>query len=372
MSFARLGEIRKKYVPTAAFVLFVIAVISAAVHIVSEFSEPFSDFVNRYISSVVRGIPAVVTSVIPFSLAETLILSIPALLILIISACNRAINKSVEKGVRFVAGFSGVLALLYSMFVFSTAVAYNGSSLASKLGLREEPVSAEELSVAARYMIDGMNGELDKIDFNPDGSSDMPYSREEMNRRLLKAYRTASDKYSFIPRLTSRIKPVAMSEPLTYTHISGIYTYFTGEANLNVNFPDYTQPYTAAHELAHQRGFLPEDEANFIAFLVCMESDDPYIRYSGYLNMYQYLNSALYSADTEIFARTFSSLDRRASGEMLAYNEFFEKYRDNKAAEVSSVINDSYLKLQGESSGEKSYGLVVDLAVAFVAEQSEQ
>ena len=180
-----------------------------------------------------------------------------------------------------------------------------------------------------------------------------------------------ADKYDFIPRLVSRVKPIALSEALTYTHISGIYTYYTGEANINVNFPDYTIPYTAAHELAHQRGFLPEDEANFVAFLVCCEADDPYIRYSGYLNMYQYLNSALYEADTEVFSAVFMSLDQRVKNEMIAYNAFFEKYRDNKAADISSVINDNYLKFQGESAGEKSYGMVVDLAVAYVASLSK-
>ena len=152
---------------------------------------------------------------------------------------------------------------------------------------------------------------------------------------------------------------------MTYTHMSGMYTYYTGEANLNVNFPDYNLPYTAAHELAHQRGVLPENEANFVAFLVCAESDDPYIRYSGYMNMYEYLNSALYSADYDTFAEVYGSLDRRAIYEMRAYNKFFEKYRDNVAATVSSTLNDNYLKAQGQTAGEKSYGMVVDLAVAY-------
>ena len=49
--------------------------------------------------------------------------------------------------------------------------------------------------------------------------------------------------------------------------------------------------------MAHQRGIAREDEANFIAFLVCMASDDPYIRYSGYLEVYEYVASSLYSDD---------------------------------------------------------------------------
>jgi len=371
MNYKKLKDLRKKYIPTAAVWLFVAALVSAAVHVVSVLSETFSDFVNRYISSVFRGVSATVSMIVPFSLAETVILLIPVFIVFALYLCGRAANKGTVSSIRFIAGLTSILLTLYSMFVISTVVAYNGTSLASKMGLREEPVSVDELRYAADYVIDRMNEELDNIVFANGNASVMPYSLGEMNSLLMDAYAKAADKYDFIPRLVSRVKPIALSEALTYTHISGIYTYYTGEANINVNFPDYTIPYTAAHELAHQRGFLPEDEANFVAFLVCCEADDPYIRYSGYLNMYQYLNSALYEADTEVFSAVFMSLDQRVKNEMIAYNAFFEKYRDNKAADISSVINDNYLKFQGESAGEKSYGMVVDLAVAYVASLSK-
>ena len=50
---------------------------------------------------------------------------------------------------------------------------------------------------------------------------------------------------------------------------------------------------------------------------------------------------------------------------MVAYSEFFDKYRDAKAGEVSSAINNAYLVANGNPAGTKSYGLVVDLAVAY-------
>src|SRR5207253_8453736 len=37
-------------------------------------------------------------------------------------------------------------------------------------------------------------------------------------------------------------------------------------------------------EMAHQRGIARESEANFVAFLVCINSSDPFIRFSGYRN----------------------------------------------------------------------------------------
>lgn len=101
--------------------------------------------------------------------------------------------------------------------------------------------------------------------------------------------------------MDTKIKQIAVSKLMTYTHIAGVYTYYTGEANLNTNFPSYTLPYTAAHELSHQRGTAREDEANFLAFLVCMESDDEYIKYSGYLNLFEYVAGALYKCRQQPF-----------------------------------------------------------------------
>ena len=154
------------------------------------------------------------------------------------------------------------------------------------------------------------------------------------------------------------------SEAMSYAHITGVYTFFTGESNINVGFPDYTIPYTSAHELAHQRGIAREDEANMVAFLVCMESDDPYIQYSAYLNVYEYVASALYSADRDLYREVRAKLSAKVYGEQVAYSKFFEKYRKSVTSQVSGAVNDAYLKTQG-TAGSVSYGMVVDLAVAY-------
>ena len=192
----------------------------------------------------------------------------------------------------------------------------------------------------------------------------MPYTYREMNDKLIQAYDKFCENHDFLINFYSRVKPVMLSEAMSYTHITGLYAYYTGEANINVDFPDYTVPFTAAHELAHQRGIAREDEANFIAYLVCIGSDDPYIRYSGYLNMYEYVSSALYSADKAAYSKAAAALNAPVRDEMSAYSAFFEKYRNSTASKVSGTINNTYLQIQG-TPGTKSYGLVVDLAVAY-------
>lgn len=366
MSFKKIRVFLIERCPKTAVIFFAFAAFALIMNVLFVLFEEFSDFFNRYIGSFIRGVMAMISGIFPFSIAEILILSLPVSVIAVFVIGIRRTGRSSVEGGRFVFGLASVLALLYSMFVITSTAGYNGTSLSDKLGLPEEPISIAELKDSAYYMVEKMNGELSEIEYKYGGSSVMPYSTEELNTLILKAYGDVSQKYPFIPTFWSRIKPIALSEAMSYTHITGIYTYYTGEANLNINFPDYCLPFTAAHELAHQRGIMPEDEANFVAFLVCSESDDPYIRYSGYLNMFEYLNSALYSADYQAYAEVQSSLDMRVRYEMLSYGKFFEKYSENTAANISSALNDTYLKIQGEEKGEKSYGMVVDLAAAYV------
>ena len=50
--------------------------------------------------------------------------------------------------------------------------------------------------------------------------------------------------------------------------------------------------------MAKQRGFTNDDDASFIAFLVCTQyTDDPYINYAGYFDAYINVGTAVYNQD---------------------------------------------------------------------------
>lgn len=354
----------KLRLPRFTYVFFGIGALSLIMYLIAIFYTPFADFFNRYISSIIRGAFATVTNVIPLSLVEMLIITMPITLILIIKFSINKYSKTWRDAGIFCVIMLSILSMIFSLFVCSFGIGYYTSTLDKKLSLDKKTVSAKELALTAEWLIENVNSEIENVSFEEKSSSIMPYSIREMNEKLLSAYERVSANHHFIPTLTSYIKPVMLSEPMTYTHISGVYTFFTGEANLNINAPDYCLPYTTAHELAHQRGISREDEANFIAFLVCTESDDPYIRYCGYLNLCEYVLNALYSADAKLWEQTYKKLDNRAIYEMIAYNKFYEPYQDNIVGEVSGAVNDAYLQANG-TQGSISYGLVVDLAVAY-------
>lgn len=350
--------------PKFAYIFFGTALFSIIILLISLSNVGFADFFNRHISSILRAILATVTNILPLSLAELLIISSPLILILVVRfAVIKYSNSWRDVGV-FCVSLLSIVALLFSAFIFVFGIGYHTYSLDKKLEIEKKDVSAQELVQTAEWLIGEVNASLNHIEFKDKSSSVNPHTIRETNNLLLDAYNKLSDSYNFLPRLTSFVKPVILSKPMTYTHISGVYTFFTGESNVNTNSPDYSIPYTMAHELAHQRGIAREDEANFIAFLVCTSTDDAYIKYCGYMNLCEYVLNALYSADQKLWEETYKKLDNRAIYEMIAYNEFYEPYRDNVVGEISGAINDAYLQANG-TQGSRSYGLVVDLAVAY-------
>ena len=118
--------------------------------------------------------------------------------------------------------------------------------------------------------------------------------------------------------------------------------------------------------MAHQRGIAKEDEANFTAFLVCSLSDDPYIRYCGYADVLNDLMGKLSSASPELYAKARAYMPQELKNEYTAYSVFFDEYRENVAATVSTAVNNAYITSHNQPQGVKSYGLVVDLVAAYM------
>ena len=360
------AKIPPKYekVPLWCKISLILLAVSVIVYILICVSASFADFFNTYVSGSFRFILAQITSIVPFSIAESVILLIPVILFLIIRYVWKYRCNTKRSTLVTLVCILSVASLFISGFILIFSAGYRTTELEEKLGIETQPIGKYDLYNSSVYLVEEINKLAPEIEFADDGFSVMPYSMSEMNTKLLDAYDKFCEKNRFINNFPSRLKPVLLSEGMSYAHITGVYTFFTGESNLNVGFPDYTIPYTAAHELAHQRGIAREDEANMIAFLVCMESDDTYIRYCAYVNMYEYVANALYRADKELFKKADANLSREVYNEQVAYSKFFKKYQKSVTSQISGTVNDIYLQSQG-TVGKKSYGMVVDITVAY-------
>ena len=85
--------------------------------------------------------------------------------------------------------------------------------------------------------------------------------------------------------------------------------------------------------------------------------------------MLEYVASALYRAEPEMYQTLTEGYGRGMRLETVAYWQFYEKYQDSVVGDISGSINDAYLQMQG-TPGTQSYGMVVDLAVAYYKNQA--
>ena len=177
--------------------------------------------------------------------------------------------------------------------------------------------------------------------------------------KLGQRYRRLSGHYPFP-------KPILNTWLLSVQQTTGVYSPFTVEANYNRDIAYYDIPFTICHELSHLRGYMQEEEANFIGVLATIGADDLYFNYSGYVSAWVYAGNALARIDSTAFATLYGRINTRTRQDML-YNNAYWKQFEGKPAEAHEQLNDAYLKIQGQATGVRSYGHVTDLMLEYFA-----
>ncbi|MCC6797051.1 MAG: DUF3810 domain-containing protein [Candidatus Hydrogenedentes bacterium] len=157
-------------------------------------------------------------------------------------------------------------------------------------------------------------------------------------------------------------KPVLASRVISRLGIAGFYSPFTGEANYNRDMSAFQIVHTIAHEKAHQRCIANEDEANFLGFLACVLSDDPYARYAGYLFAQRQLMGELIKIDP---AAVGALVTLRCKGVQsdVTYSKIFWHLYGGPAQNFGHAMNDAYLKANRVEGGAFSYQMSARLLV---------
>ncbi|MBQ7153590.1 MAG: DUF3810 domain-containing protein [Clostridia bacterium] len=360
-------KMKLEHIPLAVKIIYLLSLVSLVLYILFRCITPFADWFNTRISAYLRLVLAKLTVWIPFSFAEILFMLLPVAFVALCVISFKFVPDRWRSIGIWAADVCVVLAVIFNIFVWNFAAGYSASSLDKRLGIDTENISKEDLYAVTCTIIDNLNEASLSVVYEDSGASIMPYGYREMNQKLMQAYESFSQTEigkDLYLSFSSRVKNIILSRPMSYTRITGVYTFFTGEANINVDFPAYTIPYTAAHELAHQRGFARENEANFIAYLICHHSDDVYLRYSAEMNMFEYLYSILYSADHDLADEAVSRLSDGIRSELRAYYAFLDTRENKVVRTISHSFNDTYLKSQG-TEGSISYDLVAYLTVAY-------
>lgn len=290
-----------------------------------------------------------ITSFLPFSLLSVLVLLLP----LILAALIMFFIKSKRKG-KFALRLTGVIMIMLSLFILSMGFGYSRQSVYTSLQIDTTDPSYETVENAFYHYVDKLNAAVKNVNFSQEGGGLAPdFSFEKMTEMLREEYQ--SQNYEFLYTYSPTVKQYFPSGILNYAGITGIYLGPIGEANAVANIPYKDLIITCAHELAHAKGVLNEGDANFMAFLLCINSQNDYFKYAGY--SYAVFNLlGTFRSSPEDYAAKEALIDEKALSAHENSKEFFRSF-DGLINDISGMINDIYTKLNGMPQGTKTYSL---------------
>ena len=152
-----------------------------------------------------------------------------------------------------------------------------------------------------------------------------------------------------------RIRPKGV---LLRISTAGVYLPFAGEGHIDAGLHPLTHPFTMAHEMSHGYGWTGEDDCNFIALLTCVNSDNQFIKYSGYFSYWRYLQRQIYRLDKERFNQYYRQLPDLIASDLSEVIAYQDRYPDIFPA-LRNLIYDNYLKSHGVSAGLVSYSQMI-------------
>lgn len=328
----------------------------------SVYSRGIFHFINQVLSSV--------TGWLPFSVGEILLYAF--ILFVIVHIIIMIVHAIMAKKtwwyvlLRRVVALLGVASVVYALFVGLWGFNYARLPLGSSLGLNTSPATVQELYATCEALIQQANALRAAVPQDENGVFAPAESKDDIMKNVPSYYNNAAklSGFDWLSGSFGRVKPVLYSRGLSFSHISGIYFPFTGEANVNADIPMLFFASTCNHEAAHQRGFAREDEANFLSFFVSSYSDSLSVRYSGTMLALLNATNQLYDANSDLYfelRKTYSEgLNRDMADNAAFWNSF-----ESAVSETAKEVNNTFLKANMQQDGVKSYGRMVDLLIGL-------
>ncbi|HZK26232.1 MAG TPA: DUF3810 domain-containing protein [Thermoclostridium sp.] len=348
-------------------------VVSVTLIIVAQIAKSIglrnAGFIEKYFSngiySVTSTIQTSIANLFPFSLYEAVI---AALIVFFIYRIVRLIRSFIKKEyVKEIVNFATLAILLVSIgsFLFQFLWSLNNYRypLSMQIGLNVKKTSATQLAQTYEALVLSANDARSTLSNAQDYASRNAKTKQILNTAW-EGYPPIADKYPIFHSRRVRVKGLAFSRIQTISGYSGVYSFFTGEPNINIEAPLVSMPHTACHEISHQMGISFEDDANYAGFLACINHPDPLFVYSGYLAALTYTGNALYSQSPELYHQISSLLNEDIKKDQQENSAFWNKYKNETVTKIADKMNDAYLKSNNQPDGLQSYGKFVDLLIA--------
>lgn len=349
------------------------------INIVAWLSSGFCNFYADHIFPIWVGSFGRISGLFPFSVGEwmlylgAVLVLLSALLwipFLILRRKGKVQGKERGRGFRIFYRSMAIVATAVAMIMtLNCTILYHCSSMQT-----EENFSYEELLELREFLVDKTN-ELSAV--MPRDEQGMVVYQGDMKAEAIKAIRALSDRYPRLKGYYSRPKPFWASWFFSQQYMCGYYFPFSLEANYNDMMYIMNVPYTMCHELSHLKGYLYEDEANYLAYLACIESEDEVFEYSGYLQVLLYVEYDLKEADKRREQAGIAPASRTPISDAVKKDSVFLTEQAWKEVEAKAILptkdvknlSEAFLEANqlanGIEEGIESYTKVVELLLSY-------
>lgn len=408
---------------TQTKIYFIIVGMVVLLNVIAWSSEAFCDWYIRYVFPIWVNTYGRLTGLFPFSVGEWLIVAgvllvIAAVILMIASAFRWIIRRckahhvdkqdecssashvtrpSVTRGRgrfdKFCCGFytffAWVLLAVLVLMTLNCTILYHATPFSEKYFAMEKATddgnentdtgnSAEkdtytlqDLTALRNMLVEKCNELSGQMQRTEEG--EIIYEGN-MRKKAISDMQALGETYDALQGFYPMPKPLYFSDFVSQQYMLGYYFPFSMEANYNKVAYVTNLPVTMSHELAHLKGYIQEDEANFIGFLACISSDDLLFQYSGYLSVLNYVNNDFYEAIGEDYERYMAEvqIDRQVYEDaVFVCKEDWDRIEKEAVVDtevvdaVSTGFVETSLKLNGVDDGMVAYSRVVGLLLQW-------
>lgn len=314
---------------------------------------------------------------IPFALGELVYFIVFIILIINIIKCANALKKlnQIWQKIGFLLFKLAWLGIrLFVVFQFIWGFNYMQPDPTNTFGLSIQPPNNVQIAeIEINQLTNELIQELNQTKQEITSSRSKTPNFEQTIAKVQHAYEGISKAYPMLQLQNQSVKKATFPTLGDYIGFLAFYQPITAEAIVRSDLPILTQPYTIAHEMAHQLGYASETEANFIAFVVASESKDPILKYSMLLQMFTYAQDAqlLLLAGTKGFdawkaqiAKNKAMLSPAVLKDRAEIKAFFAA-RADKQIQASNQLYDQFLKWNQQAAGLDSYADVLKWVRAY-------
>ena len=247
---------------------------------------------------------------------------------------------------------------LYAFFYLAWGLHYNRKSIATTLNITTTTYNKTDLQHMLTELVSKINTLADSVpkEENFNFSNIKPFA--------VKAYSNVAVQYPYLQYTNTSIKKSMFSLAANYLGFQGYYNPFTGEAQVNTYLPNFMIPNIMVHEMAHQIGYAFEDEASFVGYLAMLKSDNNYLKYSVYFDMFLFASAELYNRDYKAVDTFVKQLQPIAKKHLVQFQTYNKQY-NTPLADASNWVYNSYLHANNMLNGINTYNQVIALVMAY-------